>query len=546
MRMISARFLRAKEGNFAIIASLLTVPLVLGAAVLVDLDSISRQQDELQQAMDAAALAVAREGKDVTQKQADEIAEQFIAANFNLKAASFKVVRVGTSFTVQGTAMAKMAFGGLLGYDAWPVAASATADIAYASYEVALVLDTTGSMKGGKLTSMKDAVLGLIDTMSMQVNDENKLKFALVPFATFVNVGSGYGPDFDGDGKQRPGTGANWLDLKGASTIPQSELGPGASRFQIYSNLGQNWPGCVETRPVVSGVDYGVSDEEADPSKPNTLFVPAFSIDEPDAGSYANSYIDSDAKPKDKSAAEKKKRFAKYGVNTDADGTPLLGGVLDPVLVAVENLLGGNGKKSIRIDSSASGATGKPKGPGHGCEMQPISPLTNDYSGLQTKVKALEANGTTNIMEGVAWGMRVLSPHAPFTEGRDKKEVGIEKIMIVLTDGSNVFGNAPNDLGSSYSSFGYLVDGRVGTESGGAAATNDLMNERTLAACANAKAAGIQVYTIRLEEPNVETGMMLKECATSEADFFDAPSRSQLDEVFAKIKERIVRIRIAS
>jgi Flp pilus assembly protein TadG len=197
MRKISARFWRSRDGNFAIISALLTVPLVLGAAVLVDLDNISRRQDELQQAMDAAALAVAREGKDVTQKAADDIAERFLAVNFNRKTTSFKVVRSGTSFTVEGRAMAEIAFGGLFGYDAWPVAASATADIAYASYEIALVLDTTGSMKGGKLTAMKDAVLGLIDTMSMQVKDEEKLKFALVPFATYVNVGSGFGPDFD-------------------------------------------------------------------------------------------------------------------------------------------------------------------------------------------------------------------------------------------------------------------------------------------------------------------------------------------------------------
>jgi Flp pilus assembly protein TadG len=542
---ISACFLRARDGNFAIISALLTIPLVLGAAVLVDLDNISRRQNELQQAMDAAALAVAREGKDVTQTEADDIAERFLAANFDRKTTSFKVVRAGTSFTVQGKAMAEMAFGGLLGYDAWPVAASATADIAYASYEIALVLDTTGSMKGGKLKAMKEAVLGLIDTMSMQVNDEDKLKFALVPFATFVNVGSRFGPDFDKDGKQIAGTGADWLDLTGASTIPQSELGPGASRFQLYANLGREWPGCVETRPVAAGEDYGVSDDAADPSEPNTLFVPAFSIDEPDAGNYANSYIDSNAKPKNKDAKEKAKRFAKYGVKTDADGRPLLGGLLDPAVVALGNLLNVNGKKVIKIDASVSGATGKPKGPGHGCEMQPVSPLTSDYDALERKVKALEANGTTNIMEGVAWGMRVLSPHAPFSEGKDET-TGIEKIMVVLTDGSNVFGNAPNDLGSSYSSYGYLVDGRVGTDSGGASATNELMNERTLAACANAKAAGIQLYTIRLEEPNVETGMMLKECATSEADFFDAPSRSQLDEVFEKIKERIVRVRIAS
>ena len=39
---------------------------------------------------------------------------------------------------------------------------------------------------------------------------------------------------------------------------------------------------------------------------------------------------------------------------------------------------------------------------------------------------------------------------------------------------------------------------------------------------------------------------MLKECASSEADYFDVPTRAQLDAAFDKIKERIVRVRISS
>ena len=57
--------------------------------------------------------------------------------------------------------------------------------------------------------------------------------------------------------------------------------------------------------------------------------------------------------------------------------------------------------------------------------------------------------------------MRVLSPGQPFAEGQAAKP-GLQKIMIVLTDGTNVFGNTSNALGSTYSSYGYLVDGRVG------------------------------------------------------------------------------------
>ena len=60
---------------------------------------------------------------------------------------------------------------------------------------------------------------------------------------------------------------------------------------------------------------------------------------------------------------------------------------------------------------------------------------------------------------------------------------------------------------------------------GGASATNTLMNERTLKACDIAKAAGIEIYTIRLEEPNVATGTMLKECASAPDHYFDVPSR---------------------
>ena len=518
------------------LSSAVAGPLVLAAGIMIDLTTINQTKSKLQSALDAAALAVAREGKDVSDLDAEAIANTFLDDNFDPKFTELKVVKSGTTFSVSAHTRANLAFGTLMGYDDWPIVGASTADIAYASYEVALVLDTTGSMKGGKLTAMKDAVIGLIDTMSLQVDDAEKLKFSLVPFASFVNVGAGFGPSFDKKGKQIPGTGAEWLDLQGKANIPQVELGAGASRFQMYHNLGQAWPGCVETRYSASGEDYGTTDAPAKQADAETLYIPAFSIDEPDTGGYVNSYITSDAKPKNKAAKEKKKRFAKYGIATDASGNPTGEGLL--------GLVGGL-LKTIVIDSSVSKYYGTPKGPGAGCDMQPMTPLTNDYQALKTKVGDLKAAGNTNILEGVGWGWRALTPGAPFAEGQPI-ESGVEKIMVVLTDGSNTLGNASNDLGSTYSSFGYLVDGRLGLEAGGSAATNKAMNDRTLAACANAKADGVTVYTIRLEEPNVATGTMLMECASSPDHYFDVPSRAQLDDAFGKIKERIVKIRISS
>ncbi len=533
------RFARDRSGNFAIISAALVVPLMLGTGLAIDVTNIARKQDELQRATDSAVLAITREGRTISNDRARQIATKFLDTNYDRAVAGFQISRDDTRVRLDVQSDTPLSFGGLFGKKKWPISAAASADVAYISYEVGLVLDTTGSMKGGKLAAMKDSVLGLIDTMSAQVDDKDRLKFAVVPFATFVNVGPQYGPSFK-KGKQTDGTGASWLDLKGASDFPQTELAPGASRFQIYKNLGQSWSGCVETR-YTDGKDYDVSDAAPDPNRPETLFVPAFAIDEPDSG-YGNSYINSKAKPNDKSVKEKKARFAKYGVDTDAAGNPLNGGLLNQVVVAVGDLLGGllgADSAHIRIDTSNG------KGPNKGCGMQPITPLSNDYADLKKKVNALKAEGTTNITEGVAWGLRVLSPGEPFTQGKPASP-GREKIMIVLTDGANVFGNTNNGLGSNYSSNGYLVDGRLGIASGGSSATNTLMNARTLAACTNAKLAGIEVYTIRLEEPDVATGTMLKECASAPDHYFDVPTRTQLDEAFAKIRERIVRIRISS
>ncbi len=518
------RFAADSSGNFAIFGSLLVIPLVLGAGVALDVATISRTKAELQQALDAAVLAVAREGKEISDSQAVEIARDFVATNYHMQFADLTVVHEGTGVRLDASTKAPIAFGALFGYEDWKVEVSSAADIAYVSYEIALVLDTTGSMAGGKLTALKDAVDGMIESMSAQVKDKTKLKFSLVPFASFVNVGAEHGPKFDKDGVQIAGTGASWLDLEGKSTIPQSDLVPGVSRFQIAHHLGKPWKGCVETRPRSGGRDYDVSDLPADPSKPDTLFVPSFAADEGDGGGYLNSYISDAASP---GIGNPVTRLKRYGVILPPNGRIVLTG-------------------NVAIDDGPSGYQGYNKGPDFGCATQALTPLTNDYGLVRSRVKQLNAQGNTNIMEGVAWGHRVLTPGEPFAGASDPKKSHAEKIMVVLTDGANTLGNTNTPLGSHYSSFGYLADGRLGMAAASSSATNGAMNDRTLAACNYAKEYGITVYTIRLEEPDVKTGTMLQQCASSAEHYFDAPSRSQLDDVFKTIKDRIVRLRLSS
>ena len=520
------------SGNFAMFAAIGMLPLLMAGGVAVDFTALSKTRSQLQQALDTASLAVAREGTEISNARATQIAIDLLAGNFGLTYSDLKIQRDGTRVTINAVSMTPLTFGSLFGYERWPIVAQSSADIATVKYELALVLDTTGSMKGGKLTAMKDAVNGMVESMSSQVSDPTYLKFAVVPFANFVNVGPQFAPKFDAKGKRIKGTGADWLDLDGNNPIPQHELQAGLSRFQLFEHLGQDWAGCVETRVSSKKGAHDVADTPAVKSDKSSYFVPAFSIDEPDSWGYTNSYIASPVDPLDMSAAAKTKKLMKYGV------PPALAGALVSGAVVVE------GDTSEWTDPAVNAAGSR--GPNNGCVTQPLMPLNSDYKAILAKVDSLQANGTTNIMEGVAWGQRVLSPAEPFSEGADKAKTGTEKIMIVLTDGANVFGNRPVPLGSSYASHGYLVDGRLGISAGAASATNKLMNEKTLAACEEAKESGTTIYTIRLEEPDVATGTMLQQCATSAAHYFDAPSRSQLDEVFRAINNRVVKVRISS
>ncbi len=81
----------------------------------------------------------------------------------------------------------------------------------------------------------------------------------------------------------------------------------------------------------------------------------------------------------------------------------------------------------------------------------------------------MKADGGTNILEGVMWGWRTLSPNAPFADGRnynwESGRIKNRKFIVVMTDGDNVWNALNNPNGSIYSPFGYFKDNRLGQAS---------------------------------------------------------------------------------
>jgi Flp pilus assembly protein TadG len=541
------KFTNDKNGNFAMMAAVSMVPIMLAVGLGIDYSGAGKQRDEMQRALDSAALSIARKGDAINDGEARKIAINFLGSNFKESFSTLKMVRDGTNVELGALTPYKLNFGSLFGKKTVDIQVLSSADIGRNTSEIALVLDTTGSMAGGKLTMLKDAVDEMITTMEAQQTQKDSLKFALVPFSTFVNVGPQFGPTFDASGKMMS-SGANWLDTLGRNPASKVDLPRGMSRFYAYDFLESKWPGCVETRPAVGSDKYDVMDIATNLKDSASLFVPSFDSDEPDdARKYPNSYL------KDGTAAAGQgtaiQRAARYGIfsYTGPDGIDLFGdGFKVPLLIW--NWPGWMASWATPVqDNSISTFYSNyrvSKGPDFSCSSQPMVALTDKFDDVRKAVDNLEAAGSTNIFEGMMWGWRVLSSRAPFAEGRKENTVRNNKVMILLTDGFNNMGNIANDLGSAYSSFGYLVEDRLAPMGSSRNVTTKAMDVKTLEGCTNAKADGIEIYTILLETDENATEDMLRKCASDDAHFFNLPSRDQLKETFQKINDKIVTVRL--
>ena len=95
--------------------------------------------------------------------------------------------------------------------------------------------------------------------------------------------------------------------------------------------------------------------------------------------------------------------------------------------------------------------------------------MTHDRTKIEAGLDAMRAAGGTNIMEGIAWGMRAISrgepyntvdssPLGPGTLISNYNDVKWQKIIVLMSDGENDPGlsssSANIDIGRSYNAYG--------------------------------------------------------------------------------------------
>ncbi|MDR3499768.1 MAG: pilus assembly protein, partial [Parvibaculum sp.] len=188
------RWARSTRGNYTIIFALALVPILVAIGAAVDLSQAYFVRERLTPALDAAGLAVGGQ-TGLSTSQIQTIAQNYFNANYPASKIGVPgTVTVSTSGNVVNLSVAasmQTSVMGIIGVKNLNIGATSQITRMGKKLEVALVLDTTGSMSSsGKLTALKTAAKNLITTVSAAAVNSGDVKIAIVPFSVDVNVGT--------------------------------------------------------------------------------------------------------------------------------------------------------------------------------------------------------------------------------------------------------------------------------------------------------------------------------------------------------------------
>jgi Flp pilus assembly protein TadG len=551
MQKLLRRFADRRDGNIAVIGALAMLPLLTAIGAAIDYSSAARLHSELQADTDAAALMAC---KSTLTAQADlqAIAQTALNAympNRTVTIDAFRSANNPRSVQITSRVSYPTRFMKVANISAVSVSTTSNCAAGENFYEIALVLDTTGSMdqsagSGTKIQALRTAATNFVNTMFTSF-DTSHLKMSIVPFAASVKVN----PDTFAANNSPS---AAWLDSGGTSGIHWSNLqNPTGSsftnRFDIFKKLkaaraAWTWAGCLEALPY----PYNTQDTTPSAATPDTRYVPLLAPDEVgtnttcsmsfrgstftyachDGGS-VNSYMD------DGSATSGSCN------SLDSSDSKRLGQACKYV-----------SPRNIRTSED---------GPNSQCTSRPLTQLTNTKATLTTEIGALDASGQTNIAEGLHWGWRTITNTGVFTEASAYGAANTTKIIVLMTDGVNTWSSSGSPVvRSQYSAYGYF------TNADGTTTTNRLpsgynnlqtsddaraaMDQLTRETCTNMKAKNVVIYSVAFSTPGnaIDTSgqQLIKDCASSPDKYFLASDAASLNSTFTAIAAGIGTLRI--
>lgn len=207
---------------------------ILGVGAALDFTLMTNQSSDLQNMADAAVLAAARSGEE-DDETLQKIA-QAVVDNHNTTGAELTVTARldGDIVVVDITSKHEMIVPGMLGTEPQTISVTSASPLPTSTpVNLALVLDTTGSMAGSNIAALKLASNALLTEME---SAEAETKVSIVPFGQYVNIG------FEEKSKDKRG----WINRgKEGQSWKSCWINHGGQT--VCSNGVHKWRGCMGT-----------------------------------------------------------------------------------------------------------------------------------------------------------------------------------------------------------------------------------------------------------------------------------------------------------
>lgn len=199
LRRLIERFSDDRSGAVAIIFTMVLTTIVTLIGGTIDYVRWMQATGKTIHAMDAAVLAGGRMlllGK--TEAAAIQAAQDFYERNksddLSVDSVTFSIEGTGTRVIAVSDSAVKTAFLQVAGIPELRIRETTQALVEVGAnggqdVEIALMLDTTGSMSGSKMDALKIAAVDLVNIVVWDDQSEFTSRVAVVPFSYYVNVG---------------------------------------------------------------------------------------------------------------------------------------------------------------------------------------------------------------------------------------------------------------------------------------------------------------------------------------------------------------------
>lgn len=151
---------------------------------------------------------------------------------------------------------------------------------------------------------------------------------------------------------------------------------------------------------------------------------------------------------------------------------------------------------------------------------RPLTAMTNNWTALTSAVDAMTPVGATNQTIGLVWAWQSLKSTSPLNAPPKAENYDYQDVIILLSDGENTMNRFDGD-GTSHST---------------------AVDDRMSGVCSAAKADNITIYTVLVIEG---TESVLKNCASSVDNYFNASSADEIITSFGAIGDKLSALRIA-